>query len=425
MYLVVTETPVFVAGGQVWVGAGRRRALVLLRESLEERLGPVTLLAPTLPLLEAGDAPPGLEQLGREDGVRVVASVDLRGAPRAYWLRERSRWRADLRAWTARARMVQAELTDLVRPLAFEGFREARRQGCPTVFVLAHDAVRERGDGARAGGPLARARAQVFGVVFDGAARYAARTADLTLLRAGAPMRRYAPHAHNPRAFHETSFRSREIVAAAAVEERLRGRGLGAGQPLRVACVGRLDARRHGVDHAIDAVRLGRQRGTPLVLDVIGEGDDRQRLESRIASLGLRPIVRFVGGLQHGPERYRRLAGYDALVFTPAADASPRAIFDGFAAGVPTVGYGTEDLRQRAEEDGAAVPVRPGDIDAVAHALCELSRDRERLAQLSRAAHRAARFHAADAWARRRAAWALEALETRGLAGRADRRLAA
>lgn len=422
MYLVLTESPALVDGGRVWLPAPTRCELVLLCESLEERLGPVTVLAPPLP---PGAEPEDLVALERGDGVRVVtATACAQGPPGAFWLRERRRWRGEVEAWSRRARAVQAELGDMSRPLAFEGLREARRQDRPTVVVLAHDPSPGWEAEARGRGALARVGAQMLGAVFDGAARYAVGKAELALLAAGGPYRRFAEHARNPRAFHATTFRERDLAEPPRIEERLRARAANPAAPLRVACAGTVD-RRLGVDEAIDAVRLARQRGTAALLDVIGQGDERRQLECRVASLGLRAVVRFLDLPPPGPARVRLLAEHDVLVFTADRLASPRPIFDGFAAGLPAVGWAHEDLRQRAEEDGAAVPLRAGDVDAVARALAELARDAERLAQLSRAAHRAARFHSADAWARRRAAWTLEAVEAHEAQARAGRRLAA
>ena len=399
MYLIVSNVPIYLDGDRPLLPSDWRRSLVLLRESLGGRLGRVSVLAPTLPA-EQGDPSHTLEPVAPSDGLHVLPSIDLRGRARTYWWRDRARWRADVQTWVAKARAVHCGLNDLWRPFTFEGFREARRQGCPTIFVLSTDAVTRREDLTRDEGPLARLGTQVFGTLFEGMGRYAVRTADLSLLKAGTLMRRYGAHAGNARAFHDTSYRAAEVVPARLVEERLRARS--PGQPLRVVYCGRLDARK-GLDASIDAVRLARQRGAAITFDVIGDGEDRQRLESRVAALGLRATVRFLGRMPYGAELLRRLADHDVLLFTPAAEDTPRMIFDGFAAGLPLVGFGIDYVRQRAEQDEAAVAVAPGDIGAVARTLEELGRDSERLALLSRAAHRAGLHHAADAWYRRRA----------------------
>jgi glycosyltransferase involved in cell wall biosynthesis len=103
------------------------------------------------------------------------------------------------------------------------------------------------------------------------------------------------------------------------------------------------------------------------------------------------------------------LANYDAMLFTPIAEDTPRMIFDGYAAGLPLLGYGIDYVREREAEDGAArsVPVR--DAAGAASMLCALDRERQLLANLTRRAREAALYHAADAWYRRRAEWTYEA----------------
>lgn len=415
MYLVVSDVPIYLEGDRPWLPADWRRSLVLLRESLGDRLGRVCVLAPTLPLDHGDPARALLEPVESGDGLRLLPSVDLRRRTTGYWWPDRARWRADVRLWVSKARAVQSGLNDLWRPISFEGFREARRQDCPAIFVLGSDEVARREDRARDEGPLARLRAQLFGTLFDGTSRYAVRTADLSLLRSGTLMRRYGAHARNARAFHDTAYRASEVVPAQLLEERLQARS--PGQPLRVVYCGRLDAAK-GLDASIDAIRLARQRGVAVTFDVIGDGQDRRRLECRVAALGLRAAVRFLGRAPYGPALLRRLADYDAMLHTPAVEDAGRMIFDGFAAGLPLVAFGFDSVRPRAEEDGAAVTVPPDDVGSVARLLEELGRDRGRLTLLSRAAHRAGLHHAADAWSRRRADWTLEAVLTQEAARR-------
>jgi glycosyltransferase involved in cell wall biosynthesis len=422
MYLLVSDVPIYLEGDRPWLRSSWRRSLVLLRESLGDRLGRVTVLAPTLPLDGAardgaGDPSQALEPVEASDGLRLVPSIDLRGRTKTYWTRDRARWRSDVRAWVSKARAVHSGPTELWRPLAFEGFREARREGRPTIFELDDDVVARREERTAEEGPLARLGAQVFGTLFEGMSRYAARTADLTLLEAGMLVRRYGAHARSARVFRATAYRAGEVVPARALDDRLRARS--PGEPLRVVSWGPLDGRA-GLDGSIDAVRLARQRGAAITLDLLGDGPERRRLESRIAALGLRAAVRLLGPPPAGASLLRRLGDYDALLFTGASETPP-TIFDGFAAGLPLVGFATDALR---EEGGAAVTVHPGDVGAVARALEELGRDRERLARMSRAAHRAGLHHAADAWHRRRAEWTLEAVLRHEAGSRARARAA-
>jgi hypothetical protein len=122
--------------------------------------------------------------------------------------------------------------------------------------------------------------------------------------------------------------------------------------------------------------------------------------------------VRFLGMRVYGPELLSDLANYDALFFTPIAEDTPRMIFDGYAAGLPLLGYGIEYVREREAEDGAARSVPTRDVGAAAAMLCSFDRDRGQLANLTKRAREAALYHAADAWYRRRAEWTYEAAAT-------------
>jgi glycosyltransferase involved in cell wall biosynthesis len=85
-------------------------------------------------------------------------------------------------------------------------------------------------------------------------------------------------------------------------------------------------------------------------------------------------------------------------------------IFDGYAAGLPLVGYDVGYVRERAAAEGAAVLLPSGDVAAAARAVAGLARDRGQLARLAARARAAGRHHAADNWYRRRADWTHEAV---------------
>ena len=119
--------------------------------------------------------------------------------------------------------------------------------------------------------------------------------------------------------------------------------------------------------------------------------------------------MRLLGARSYGPALLRDLAAYDALLFTPTAEDTPRMIFDGYAAGLPLIGAAIPYVQERAAEENAAV-VLPSDPDEAARRLLALDQQRSLLAPLTQSAHRAGHYHAADAWYRRRAEWTHEAV---------------
>lgn len=86
-------------------------------------------------------------------------------------------------------------------------------------------------------------------------------------------------------------------------------------------------------------------------------------------------------------------------------------IFDGYAAGLPLLGYDIDYVRERADEEKATVVLPLGDRETGADRLAALCRDRAKPAELARAARRAAEYHSAENWYRRRADWTIEAVE--------------
>ncbi|CUH20417.1 N-acetyl-alpha-D-glucosaminyl L-malate synthase BshA [Jannaschia seosinensis] len=146
---------------------------------------------------------------------------------------------------------------------------------------------------------------------------------------------------------------------------------------------------------------------------LIGDGPERARLEALVAELDLGARVRFLGERAYGSALIGDLADYDGLLFTPLSEDTPRMIFDGYAAGLPLIGFDIPYVRERATEEHACVPLPFEDISGSADILGKLTRDRPRLASLARAAHHAAAENASDVWYRRRADWTIEAHERR------------
>jgi glycosyltransferase involved in cell wall biosynthesis len=250
-------------------------------------------------------------------------------------------------------------------------------------------------------------RSRVYCEIFERSVRFGVSNAALSLLKGRALHARYGRYAKNAKNFHDTSYLTHEVVSAERLERRYADL-LKGDRPVRLVYCGRLEARK-GLDESIDALMRARSQGAQVTLDIIGDGAERAALERQAEMLGAGTAIKFLGMRVYGPRLLADLAEYDALFFTPVAEDTPRMIFDGYAAGLPLLGYGIEYVRERESEDGAARSVPVGDASAAAAMLCALDRDREPLVRLAKRAHEAALYHAADAWYRRRAEWTYEA----------------
>lgn len=415
MYLVPIQVPIFVDGERRLVTTDWKRSLLLLRDSLAGRFGDLGLAAPTLPA--SGPTPQTLVPIEPGDTIRVFPSFDARVRARQYWTRERSRWKGLLASLMPGARVVHAGFDEVYRPIAYEGFKMGLRHGKPTVFVQDTDVVLQRRELMVGGGLKARARCTVECRIMDRCMRFGVSRASLSLLKGGTLSARYERFARNLKVFEDTSYATSEIVPRETIEARLTT--LGHARPLRFVYVGRLEARK-GVDHSIRAIADAASRGANVAFDIIGDGGERASLEQLSRGLGAEARVRFLGKRAYGPALLRELASYDALLFTPLAEDTPRMIFDGYAAGLPIVGYGIEYVKHRSAMERAAIVAPALDVDALGREIAVIDAARvARLVEATRRACDAAPGHSADAWYAKRAEWTFEAVARHEHDGRA------
>jgi glycosyltransferase involved in cell wall biosynthesis len=227
-------------------------------------------------------------------------------------------------------------------------------------------------------------------------------------------MGRYARYARNAHEFHDTSYLTSEMAPESDIERRISTLSTEQ-RPLRLVYCGRLVPRK-GVGRAVDLVARARARGADVTFEVIGNGPEEPALREQIAAAGVGDGVKLAGSAPYGPSLLRRLSTFDALLFTPTAEDTPRMIFDGYAAGLPLIADGIPYVREREAEEGATL-VLAGDPAAAAEQLVSLSKERGALVDLTRAAVKAGRYHSADAWYRRRAEWTHEAVARKTATG--------
>lgn len=406
MYLLVTQIPIYVQQGRLFLDQGWFPDVVLARDWLAPAFGRLTLLAPWVPL--EGD-PAGFQEAAPSLGVRLVPVFDGRCRAWEFWSREAARWIRAVRAELGRATVLHTTMDDLLRPVGQLALEEGSRAGVPTVLVgLDRDLHEVWSDRLRTGSLMRRLETALYLRTFDWALGRHLRRADLALLKEGAVYDRYAGLASHPRAFCHTMYSVADVVGAKTLERRLSR--LAAGAPLRLVYCGRL-IHIKGLHVAVEVVEYLRRVGVDVEFDIIGTGPEEETLQRRIGEGGLSRSVRLCGQMTYGPALLRRLAEYDALLYTPLEEDTPRMLYDGYAAGLPFIGASIPFVRHRADADRAGVVFPVNDVKEASRALALLHRERGRLAELSRWARAAGLEHAVESWYGRRAAWTLEAVE--------------
>ena len=166
--------------------------------------------------------------------------------------------------------------------------------------------------------------------------------------------------------------------------------------------VGRLwSAERYkGHDRLIDIWPAVRARVADATLVVVGDGDDRARLEARAAANGLGDAVRFTGRI----DDYELAALYTASAFFVMPSTSEGfglAYLEAMRAGRPCIAlHGAAD--EIIEHDVSGILVDDGDCDALAGAIVRLFTDRGLCAGMGAAARsRVARAFTEEHFARR------------------------
>lgn len=108
---------------------------------------------------------------------------------------------------------------------------------------------------------------------------------------------------------------------------------------LKLLMVGRLSRADHykGVDTLLEVVRLGRDEGLAFELEIIGAGNDTERLETLARSFGIRDAVRFRGAL---PDADVQRAYDESHVFVmPSKKEGFGIVFvEAMASGLPCIG---------------------------------------------------------------------------------------
>jgi glycosyltransferase involved in cell wall biosynthesis len=147
---------------------------------------------------------------------------------------------------------------------------------------------------------------------------------------------------------------------------------------LRLVYVGRLHAQKN-LDTVLHALATGRVSADGLaVLDVVGDGPDRERLESIVETEGLANAVRFhgtsdrVGGF---------LAQADALVLPSRAEGMSNALLEAMAAGVPGIVSAIPGNTSVVTDGLDGFVFELGDTVGLATLLARLAADRPALAR--------------------------------------------
>ena len=154
---------------------------------------------------------------------------------------------------------------------------------------------------------------------------------------------------------------------------------------LTILFVGRLYPIK-GVNFLVEALAMLRENRYDAELIIVGDGEQRQSLESQVASSGLAGHVKFVGRVSN-----RQLPAYyqqAAMVAVPSVvlasgetEGMPVVILEAMACGVPVVASdvgGVSDLIRDGDNGMLVEPAKPREL---ARAMEQVAANRERMSE--------------------------------------------
>jgi glycosyltransferase involved in cell wall biosynthesis len=148
--------------------------------------------------------------------------------------------------------------------------------------------------------------------------------------------------------------------------------------------VGRLTSQK-GVDVLFRAWRRAlRESAKPLPLLVVGDGPERESLESLAEELGLEEHIRFAGSVEE-IERYYHLA--QLFILPSRSEGLPNALLEAMACGLPAIATCVGGIPDVVVDGETGLLVPPDDEDALADAIERLLHDlslRRRMAEAAR-----------------------------------------
>ena len=175
--------------------------------------------------------------------------------------------------------------------------------------------------------------------------------------------------------------------------------------------MGRLDEAK-GANRSVEILRILRERGRPVVLDVIGDGREMAAMRRAVADAGTEDSTTFHGWLPR-PALEPLYAAAHFLLLPSDSEGFPKVLSEAMAFGVVPIAGAVSSIPQALEEMGTGRAVPPTDVEAFADAVEHYLDDPEAWAAASRHGVDGAEMFAYDGYLRdvttmARDIWALD-----------------
>ncbi len=128
------------------------------------------------------------------------------------------------------------------------------------------------------------------------------------------------------------------------------------------------------------------QIGLGVMLKIVGDGPETERLHALVTSLKLEDRVQFLGPV--APHDIPKcLADADGFVLASYSEGRPNVVLEAMAAGLPIIATDIEGVNEIVRADVTGLLCPPGDVSSLAACIARLYDDAALRARLGLAAH--------------------------------------
>lgn len=166
--------------------------------------------------------------------------------------------------------------------------------------------------------------------------------------------------------------------------------------PVRILWAGQLRPVK-GVSHLLEALRLLRDSGRRVTLEVIGDGEQRTELEQEIRRLELEADVMMRGYIPPGAALTEAFANADIYVLPSLSEGIPKVLIEATAQGLPVVGSRVGGVPDVITDGVNGLLVEPGSREAIRAAVETIIDDDALRRRLAAGALEYAKMHTAEA----------------------------
>lgn len=378
-----------------------------LRSTYGNKISKVVLIAPQMSKEDYDRQKEFLGVVTADEGITLLPANPESASGFEFWRSHAPRLWREIKHCVRDASVVHSGMSeDIRRPLMAMVNLAAWRLGKPVIFFVDIDTRKNSWRLYRLG--MWSLKSYLSNRLIHDPLKWiqiwlAPRMFDLVLLKSPEMVRDFGGGRPHVRDFLDTAHSAEHVVTNEQLEKHLTGLREG---PLRVVYFGRLVAYK-GLDRAIDAVRIARERGQDIRLTFIGAGPCLDALREQTRSLGLEEWIDFLPPVSYGDSLFSLLSEYHVAIATPLTEDTPRAAFDAMARGLPIVAFDIAYFKGLAEQSGAVALAKWPSPQSMADAIEGLNKNRARLAEMSVSAVNFARANTQQIWLDKRRNWTM------------------